>query len=140
MYLSINFLRQKSVDSSFIRREIDAEGNHFAAVGGVGFCIALVLDLLEGSFGRAVELELDDIYVARTLHHTVNAPLACLLLGYGAIETEHLDDEIERVLEITLALHCILLALEAIGDGGEQGDHELLKLCGVALAKTFGNV
>ena len=119
MYLSINCLRQKSVDSSFLRREIDTDGNYFAVVGGVGFCIALVIDLLEGSFGRAVELELDDIYVARTLHHTVNAPLACLLLGYGAVETEHLDDEIERVLEISLALHLVLLALEAIGGGGE---------------------
>lgn len=53
MYLSINFLRQKSVDSSFIRREIDAEGNHFAAVGGVGFCIALVIDLLE-NFNKSI--------------------------------------------------------------------------------------
>ena len=119
MYLSINFLRQKSVDSSFIRREIDAEGNHFAAVGGVGFCIALVLDLLEGSFGRAVELELDDIYIIRTLHHAVYAPLACFLLCYGAVETEHLDDEIEGVLEISLTLHRVLLALESVGDGGE---------------------
>ena len=119
MYLSINFLRQKSVDSSFLRREVDTEGNHFALVGSVGLGIALVIDLLEGSFGRAVELELDDIYVARTLHHTVNAPLACLLLGYGAIETEHLDDEIERVLEISLALHLVLLALETVGSGGK---------------------
>ena len=119
MYLSINFLRQKSVDSSFIRREIDAEGNHFAAVGGVGFCIALVLDLLEGSFGRAVELELYDIDVARTLHHAVYAPLACLLLCHGAVECKHLDDEIEGVLEISLTLHRVLLALESVGDGGE---------------------
>ena len=119
MYLSINFLRQKSVDSSFIRREIDAEGNHFAAVGGVGFCIALVLDLLEGSLGRAVELELDDIYIIRTLHNTVYAPLARLLLGHSAVESKHLDDEIEGVLEISLTLHRVLLALESVGDGGE---------------------
>ena len=55
-------------------------------------------------------------------------------------ETEHLDDEIERILEISLALHLVLLALETVGDGGEQGSHELLKLCDVALAKTIGNV
>lgn len=119
MYLLFKFLRQKSVDSSFIRREIDAEGNHFAAVGGVGLGITLVLYLLEGILGRAVELELDDIDVSWTLHHAVNAPFACFLLCYGAVESEHLDDEIERVLEISLALHRILLALEAIGGGGE---------------------
>ena len=92
MYLLINFLRQKSVDSSFLRREVDSYGYELAAVGGVWLGIALVLDLFEGSFSRAVELELDDIDIARTLHHTVNAPLACLLLGYGAVETEHLDN------------------------------------------------
>ena len=119
MYLSINFLRPKSVDSSFIRREIDAEGNHFAAVGGVGLGISLFFYLFEGSFSRAVELELYDIDVSWTLNYAVNAPLACFLLCYGAVETEHLDDEIEGVLEISLTLHRVLLALESVGDGGE---------------------
>ena len=119
MYLLINFLRQKSVDCSFLRREVDSYGYELAAVGGIGLGIALVLDLFEGSFSRAVELELDDIDVSWTLHHAVNAPFACLLLGYCAVKSEHLDDEIERVLEISLAFHRILLALEAIGGGGE---------------------
>ena len=92
MYLLINFLRQKSVDCSFLRREVDSYGYELAAVGGIRLGIALFFYLLEGSFSRAVELELDDIDIARTLHHTVNAPLACLLLGYGAVETEHLDN------------------------------------------------
>ena len=119
MYLSINFLRQKSVDSAFLRREVDAYGYELAAVGGIGLGIALVLDLLEGSLGSAVELELDDIYIIRTLHNTVYAPLARLLFGHGAVESKHLDDEIEGVLEITLTLHRVLLALESVGDGGE---------------------
>ena len=105
----------------------------FAVVGGIGLGIALVLNLLEGSLGRAVELELDDIDVARTLHHAVYAPFARLFFCYGAIETEHLDDEIERVLEISLALYRVLLALEAVGDGGEKRGHQLLESRGVAI-------
>ena len=75
-----------------LRREVDAYGYELAAVGGVWLGIALFFYLLEGSLGLAVELELDDIYIIRTLHNTVYAPLACFLLCYGAVETEHLDN------------------------------------------------
>ena len=57
---------QESVDGAFLRREVDAYGYQFAAVGSVGFGVALVLDLPEGCLGRTIELELDDIDVART--------------------------------------------------------------------------
>ena len=116
MYLLINFLRQKSVDCSFLRREVDSYGYELAAVGSIGLGIALFFYLLEGSLGRAVELELDDIDVSWTLHHAVNAPFACLLLCHGAVECKHLDDEIEGVLEISLTLHRVLLALQSVGD------------------------
>ena len=36
-----------------LRREVDAEGNHFAIVGGVGLGIALVIDLLD-NFNKSI--------------------------------------------------------------------------------------
>ena len=107
----------KSVDGDFLRREVDAEGYEFAAVGGIGLGVTLFFYLLACCLGRTVEFELDDIDLARTLHHTVYAPLARLLLCHRAVEGKHLDNKIERVLEITLALHRVLLALETVGDG-----------------------
>ena len=106
----------KSVDGAFLRREVDAEGYELAAIGGIGLGIALFFYLTKGCLGRTVELELDDIDVVGTLHHTVYATLARLLLCYHAVEGKHLDYEIEGVLEITLTLHRVLLALESVGD------------------------
>ena len=112
-------MSHKSVDGAFLRREVDAEGYELAAVGGIGLGIAFFFYLTKGCLGRTVELELDDIDVVGTLHNTVYATLARLLLGHRAVEGEHLDDEVEGVLEVSLTLHVVLLSLEAVGDGGE---------------------
>ena len=112
-------LNLEPVNRSLLRREVDTEGNDLAAVGSVGLGIALVLNLVQGLLCRTVELELDDIDVLGAFHHTVYASLARLLLRQGAVEGQHTDDEVEGVLEVTLTLHRVLLALETVGDGGE---------------------
>ena len=107
------------INRSLFRREVDAEGNDLAAVSYIGLGIPLVRNLVQGLLCRTVELELDDIDKVGALHHTVNAPLTRLLLRHRAVEGQHTDDEVEGVLEITLTLHRVLLALETVGDGGE---------------------
>ena len=106
------------VNSTFLRREVDAETDYLAAVCHIWFGIAFVLYLLQGGRRTAVELELKDIDVIRTFKHAVNPALTRLLLYQCVVATEHLHNEIERVLEITLALKRILLALETICDRG----------------------
>ena len=113
----MNLFGLKSVYRAFLRREVYAENYHLAAVGGVGFGVAFLVYLVESSLCRTVELELNDIDIVGALDYTVDASLACFLLCHGIVEAEHLHDEIERVLEISLALHLVLLALEAIRDG-----------------------
>ena len=81
--------------------------------------VPILASQMMGCLGRTVELELDDIDKVGALHHTVNTPLTRLLLRHRAVEGQHTDDEVEGVLEITLTLHRVLLALETVGDGGE---------------------
>ena len=106
------------VNSTFLRREVDAETDHLAAVGHIGFGITFAFYLLQSGRRTAVEFELKDIHVIRTFKHAVNPALARLLLHQCVVSTEHLHDEIERVLEISLTLKRVLLALETIGDRG----------------------
>ena len=112
-------LNLEPVNRSLLRREVDAQGNDLAAVGSVGLGIALIRNLVQSLLCRTVELELDDIDVLGALHYTVYASLTRLLLRHGAVEGQHTDDEVEGVLEVTLTLHRVLLALETVGDGGE---------------------
>ena len=102
-------------------READAYLVELAAVSSVWQGIALVVYLLKGGRGCAVELELEDVDVAGTFEHTVYAALARLLLHVGVVLAKELHDEVERVLEVTLTLLLVLLALEAVGYVGEHG-------------------
>ena len=114
----LNSKKVPILNSTILRREVDAETDHLAAVGSIGFGIAFVFYLLQGGRRTAVELELKDIYIVWTFKHAVNPALTRLLLYQSIVSTEHLHDEIERVLEISLTLKHILLALETIGDRG----------------------
>ena len=114
----LNSKKVPILNSTILRREVDAETDHLAAVGHIWLGIALVFYLLQGGRRTAVELKLEDIHVIRTFKYAVNPALARLLLHQCVVSTKHLHDEIERVLEITLALKRILLALETIGDRG----------------------
>ena len=58
--------------------------------------------------------------------------MARLLLNVGVVFAEQLEDEIEGVLEMTLTLSCVLLALEAVGDIGEETGQLELKFLYVA--------
>ena len=121
---------------SCLRREADAYLVELAAVGSVWQGISLVVYLLKGGGGCAVELELEDVDVAGTFEHTVYAALARLLLHVGVVLAKELHDEVERVLEVTLTLLLVLLALEAVGYVGEHGGE--LESEGVEVACTEG--
>ena len=94
---------------------------YLAFVCSVWLGIALFVDLFQGNLRRGVELELEDVDVAGTFEHTVYATLARLLLHVGVVLAKELHDEVERVLEVTLTLLLVLLALEAVGYVGEHG-------------------
>ena len=114
----LNSKKVPIVYRSFLRREVDAETYYLAAIGHIWFGIAFVLYLRQSGRRTAVELKLEDIHVIRTFKHAVNPALARLLLHQCIVSTEHLHDEIERVLKIALTLKRVLLALETIGDRG----------------------
>ena len=68
-----------------LRREADADLVELALVCCVWQGIALVVYLLEGGRGCAVQLELEDVDVGGTFEHTVYASLARLLLHVGVV-------------------------------------------------------
>ena len=113
-------------------READAYLVYLALVGGIGLGIALFVYLIQGCFRSGVELELEDIYIVGTLQHAVYPALARLLLNVGVVLAEQLEDEIECVLEMTLTLSCVLLALEAVGNIGEETGQLELELVEIA--------
>ena len=104
------------IDRSCLRREADSHLVYLALVGCVRQGIALFVYLPQGNLGSGIELELEDIDIVGTLEYAVDTPLACLLLDVGVIFAEQQHDEIEGVLEMALALHRVILALETIGD------------------------
>ena len=104
-----------------LRREADADLVELAEVSCVWQGIALVVYLLKSGGSCAVQLELEDVDVAGTFEHTVYAALARLLLHVGVVFAKELHDEVKRVLEVTLTLLLVLLALEAVGYVGEHG-------------------
>ena len=113
---------------------------YLAFVCGVWLGIALFVDLFQGNLRRGVELELEDIYIVGAFQHAVDAPLARLLLHIGVVLAEQLQDEVEGVLEMTLTLPRVLLALEAVGDVGEETRQLELELLKVATAQGTGDV
>ena len=130
----------KVVYGACFGRETDAYLVYLALVGGVWLGIAFFLYLLQCYFSSRVEFELEDIYIIGTLEYAVNAPLARLLLNICVLSAKQAHDEIEGVLEVTFALHSVLLALEAIGDVGEEGSKLKFELFEVATKKSTGHV
>ena len=113
---------------------------YLAFVCGVWLGIALFVDLFQGNLRRGVELELEDIDIVGAFQHAVDAPLARLLLHIGVVLAEQLQDEVEGVLEMALTLPRILLALEAVGDVGEECCQLQLELFNIAFSQTPGKI
>ena len=66
-----------------------------SAVGGKGSGVAFLIDLADGFFGTAIQLELHDINVAVGLHHHVYATVGCTVFCLG-VETQQLEDNEEH--------------------------------------------
>lgn len=91
------------------RRETGTDAVQFPAVGGIFAGIAFLLDLLQGFFRSAVQLELEDINVVGRLQHTIHTALALCLLHIHRVHAHQTQDQIERVLEVTLPLRLIYM-------------------------------
>ena len=130
----------KVVYGACFGREADAYLVYLALVGSVWLGIALFVYLFQGYFRRGVKLELEDIDIVGTFQHAVDATLARLLLNVGVVFAEKLEDEVEGVLEMTLTLPCVLLALETVGDVGEEAGQLELEFFDVATAQGTGDV
>lgn len=88
-----------AIDVACFLGEGDADFEEGVWVRGEWECISLLVNLDEGFFGCAVELQFDDVYVAFCLDKEVDAP------GGGAVlclhcEAHQLEDDVYVVLEI----------------------------------------
>ena len=68
-------LHQPAVDVARLAAEVDAHAEDPARVRDEGAGIVFVLNLPQGLFGGAVQLELHDVDEAVGLQHQVDAPL-----------------------------------------------------------------
>ena len=130
----------KVVDGACFGREADAYLVYLAFVGGVWLGVALLVYLFQGCFRRGVELELEDIDIVGTFQYAIDAPLARFLLNVSVVFAKQLEDEVEGVLEMTLTLPRVLLALEAVGDVGEETRQLEPELLEVATAQGTGDI
>ena len=70
-----------------------------SAIRGKGGSVAFLIDLADGFFGTAIQLELHDVDVAVGLHHHVYATVGCTVFCLS-IETQQLEDDEEHVLVV----------------------------------------
>ena len=103
------------VDGARFRGEAGSDPPDFPFVGGIFPGIAFVLDLLQGFGRRAVQFELEDIDIVGCFHDTVHPSLTLWLLHIDCIYADQSQDEIERVLEVTLPFLLVLLAPHGVG-------------------------
>ena len=81
--------------------EVDTDLIEGPSVGGKGGGIAFLIDLADGFFGCAVQLELHDVDVLVRLHHHVDAAVGRAVFRLG-IEAQQLEDDEEHVLVVPL--------------------------------------
>ena len=79
--------------------EVDTDLIEGSSVGGKGGSVAFLIDLADGFFGSAVQLELHDVDVVVGLHYhvyaTVGRAVFCL-----SVEAQQLEDDEEHVLVV----------------------------------------
>lgn len=93
---------------------------YLSCVGGVWSGVAFFFYLSHSLVGSAVELELEDEDVLLRFYYAVSAPLALLLLCQYEVGADDAEDEIERVVEIALALLLRVLATHGVRNAGEE--------------------
>ena len=96
-------------------REVDANLIEFARIGQVGLGIALLLDLLQGLFGRTIQFELEDIDIVRCLDNAINPALALLLLAIDRIDAQETQQQVEGVMEVAFVFPLILFPTHGVG-------------------------
>lgn len=138
-FLTNSFISE-IIDCTCLRREADPDLEQLAPVSSIRQGIALVLYLSEGNGSSGVELELEDIDIIGTFEHAVDSSLARLFFNIDVVLAEQQHDEIEGILEVTLAFTRVCLPLEAVGDIGEECRQLQLELFYIASSQASGNI
>ena len=84
-----------------LRREVQADAEHFCPLGAEWKSILPVADLAQSVLGRAVKLELHDVGVATALQNHVDASLARVVFGTH-VYAEQLEEDEQDVLVVVL--------------------------------------
>ena len=94
---------QPPADVPFLSAELDADLHQFTPVRLIGDQVAFIIDLAQGLIGGAVQLELEDVDVFRSLHHSVRTATGTANLSIGKL-THQLKDQVENHLVVTFRL------------------------------------
>lgn len=85
-----------------VAAESHSDEEQFTAVGRKWRRIAFFLDLFERLHGCRINFEFENIDVVRRLHYHVGPPVRRYYLALHT-EAEHLEDDLQLVLEMNLA-------------------------------------
>ena len=106
---------------------------------GVGLGIAVVRDLRHSLSGRAVELILKDIDIARCLYHAVGTALRrrLLVVDRVAATADQTHDQIYRVLELTLMTLLTVALAHRIRNACQEVVQQIVEVLRLAMVQGF---
>lgn len=105
----------------------------------VGICIAAVSYLCHALSGRAVELVLEDVDIARRLYHAVGASLrrSLLVVDSVAATANQAHDEIYRILELPLVALLAVALAHRIRNAGQKVVQQVVEILRFAMMQSF---
>ena len=107
--------QQPTADISLLSTELNTDLDQFPPVRLIRDQVAFIIDLAQGLLGGAVQLELEDVDVFRSLHHSVRTTTGTANLSIGKL-THQLKDQVENHLVVAFRL-----VVELVWEVGEKG-------------------
>ena len=124
------------LNRSRLRGEVHPNLIELPGIGQIRLGIPLLLNLLQGLFGRTIQLELEDIDVIRRLHNAIDPALALLLLAIDGIDTQETQQQVEGVMEVAFVFPLILFPTHGVGHTGQEGRQLITELFELSLLES----
>ena len=120
---------------SCLAGDVDTDLMQRPGIIQIGESVLLPFDLRKGFLCGAVQLEFKDVNVIVALYDDVRPALAVLLLNQDRVAGEQPVDDVKRILEMGLEIHCPNVFVCFIGDGSEKGGVGILHAVQIAPAQ-----
>ena len=122
---NILFLHQPTFYVASFCREFDTDFHYLSVVRLKRYSISLIMNLLESLFSRTVQLELEHIYILRSLNNGISSSLRTM--NFGLRELPHqLEYQIDH--NLIMAFGLIIQFIREIGKESLEAMHESIRI------------